>query len=99
MLQEMCQLENENDDKIELYTTQKSEFTVDLCMIIDQIDRLLRKDDKRRQRAGLQILRALKFYPSGVDLWVEMPVDIIRKAAEEHEECIKTLMMSGTDHR
>ena len=90
----MCQLENESDDKIELYTTQKSEFTVGLHMIIDQIDRILRKDDERRQRAGLQILRAPKFYPSGVDLWAEMPVDIIRKAAEEHKECIKILMMS-----
>ena len=63
ILQEMCQLENENDDKIKLYTTQKSEFTVGLRMIIDQIDRILRKDDKRRQRAGLQILRPPKFYP------------------------------------
>ena len=99
MLQEICQLENKNDDKTELYTTQKSEFRVGLRMIIDQIDRILRKDDKRRQRAGLQILRAPKFYPSGVDLWVEMLVDIIRNAAEEHKECIKTLMMSGTDHR
>ena len=91
MLQEMCQLENENDDKIELYTTQKSEFTAGLCMIIDQIDRILRKDDERQQRAGLQIFRALKFYPSRVDLWVEMQVDIIRKAAEEHEEYIKNI--------
>ena len=98
MLQEICQLENENDDKIELYTTQKSKFTVGLRMIIDQIDGILRKDDERQQRAGLQILRALKLYPLRVDLWVEMPVDI-RKAAEEPEECIKTLMMSGTDHR
>ena len=47
ILQEICQLENENDDKIELYTTQKGEFTVSLRMIIDQIDRILRKDDKR----------------------------------------------------
>ena len=60
-------------------------------MIIDQIDRILRKDDERRQRAGLQILRAPKVYPSGVDLWAEMPVDIIRKAAEEHKECIKNI--------
>ena len=62
-----------------------------LCIIIDQIDRILRKDDEGQQRAGLQILRAPKFYPSGVDLWVEMPVDIIRKAAEEYEECIKNI--------
>ena len=47
ILQEMHQLENENDDKIELYTTQKGEFTVGLCMIIDQINRILRKDDER----------------------------------------------------
>ena len=87
----MCQLENENDDKIELYTTQKSEFTAGLRMIIDQIDRILRKDDERRQRAGLQILRAPKFYLSGVDLWAEMPVDIIRKAAEEHKESMKII--------
>ena len=91
ILQEMCQLENKNDDKTELYTTQKSEFTAGLCMIIDQTDRILRKDGKRQQRAGLQILRAPKFCPSGVDLWAEMPVDIIRNAAEEHEECIKNI--------
>ena len=24
-------------------------------------------------------------------MWAEMPVDIIRKAAEEHEECIKSI--------
>ena len=47
MLQEMGQLENENDDKIELYTTQKSEFTAGLHIIIDQIDRILRNDDER----------------------------------------------------
>ena len=47
ILQEMCQLENESDDKIELYTTQKDEFTVGLCMIIDQINRILRKDEER----------------------------------------------------
>ena len=91
ILQEMCQLENENDDKIELYTAQKGEFTAGLCMIIDHINRILRKDDERQQKAGLQILRAPKFYPSGVDLWAEMPVDIIRKAAEEHKECMKNI--------
>ena len=47
ILQEMCQLENESDDKNELYTTQKSEFTAGLHMIIDQIDKILRKDDER----------------------------------------------------
>ena len=40
---------------------------------------------------GDKVLRTPKFYPSGVDLWVEMPVDIIRKAAEEHEECMKSI--------
>ena len=24
-------------------------------------------------------------------MWAEMPVDIIRKAAEEHEECMKSI--------
>ena len=89
--QEMCQLENENKDKILLYITQKGEFTVGLCMLIDQIDRILRKDDGGQQGAGLQVLRTPKFHPSGVDLWAEMPVDIIRKAAEEHEECMKII--------
>ena len=89
--QEMCQLENENEDKISLYITQKGEFTAGLCMLIDQIDRFLRKDDERQQGVGLQVLRTPKFYPSGVDLWAEMPVDIIRKAAEEHEECMKSI--------
>ena len=43
--QEMCQLENENEDKILLYITQKGEFTAGLCMLIDQIDSILRKDN------------------------------------------------------
>ena len=37
------------------------------------------------------MLRTPKFYPSGVDLWAEMPVDVIMKAAEEHEECMKSI--------
>ena len=45
--QELCQLENENEDKISLYITQKDEFTAGLHMLIDQIDRILRKDDER----------------------------------------------------
>ena len=60
-------------------------------MLIDQIDGFLRKDNKRRQGVGLHVLKALKFYPSGVDLMVEMPVDIIRKAADKHEECMKSI--------
>ena len=87
----MCQLENENEDKISLYITQKGEFTAGLHMLIDRIDRFFRKDNERRQGGGLQVLRTPKFYPSGVDLWAEMPVDIIRKAVEEHEECIKSI--------
>ena len=51
---EMDLLQNENDDKTELYTTQKSEFTAGLHCIIDQIDRILRKDDERRLRAIYQ---------------------------------------------
>ena len=44
---------------------------------------------------GLPALKTPIYYPSGVDLWVEMPVKIIKKAAEEHEEC----MMSIDDAR
>ena len=95
MQQGMCQLENKNKDKISLYITQKSEFTAGLHMLIDKINGILRKDDEWQQLVGLQTLKALKFYPSGVDLWAEMPVDIIRKVAEEHEEC----MMSIDDAR
>ena len=89
--QEMCQLENENEDKISLYITQKGEFFADLCMLIDQINGFLRKDNKRQQGVGQQVLRTPQFYPLGEDLWVEMPVDIIRKAAEEHEEGMKSI--------
>ena len=45
--QEMCQLKNENKDKILLYITQKGEFTTCLCILIDQIDGILRKDNER----------------------------------------------------
>ena len=37
---------------------------------------------------GLPALKTLIYYPSGVDLWAEMPIKIIKKAAEEHEECM-----------
>ena len=60
-------------------------------MLIDQIDRFLRKDDERQQGVCLQVLRTPKFYPSGIDLWVEIPVDIIKKSAEEHEECMESI--------
>ena len=89
--QVMCQLEYENKDKILLYITQKGEFTAGLCILIDQIDGFLRKDNERQQGVGLQVLRTPKFYPSGVDLWVEMSADVIRKSAEEHEECMKSI--------
>ena len=44
---------------------------------------------------GLPALKTPIHYPSGVDLWAEMPVKIIKKAAEEHEVC----MMSIDDAR
>ena len=44
---------------------------------------------------GLPVLKTPIYYPSGVDLWAEMPIKIIKKAAEEHEEC----MMSIDDAR
>ena len=44
---------------------------------------------------GLPALKTPIYYPSGVDLWAEMPVKIIKKAAEEHEVC----MMSIDDAR
>ena len=48
--QEMCQLENK--DKILLYITQKGEFTTGLHMLVDQIDRILRKDNEWQQEVG-----------------------------------------------
>ena len=43
---EMSELESENESKI-LYITQKSKFTASLCMLIDQIDSILRRDDSQ----------------------------------------------------
>ena len=40
---------------------------------------------------GFQEVYSQKFYPSSEELWAEMLVDIIRTAAEEHEECMKSL--------
>ena len=92
---EMSELESENESKISLYITQKSEFMASLCMLIDQIDSILRRDDSQQQTVGLPALKTPIYYPSGVDLWVEMPAKIIIKAAEEHEVC----MMSIDDAR
>ena len=92
---EMSELESENESKISLYITQKSEFMASLRMLIDQIDSILRRDDSQLQTVGLPVLKTPIYYPSGVDLWAEMPIKIIKKAAEEDEEC----MMSIDDAR
>ena len=66
-----------------------------LRMLIDQIDSILRRDDSQQQTTGLPALKTPMYYPSGVDLWAEMPAKIIKKAAEEHNIC----MMSIDDAR
>ena len=91
MLREITALEDENQDQISLYITQKTEITAGLCMLIDQTDSVLQKDDECQKAMGFQTVKTLKFYPTGTQLWVEMPVDIIRKASEEHKECMKSL--------
>ena len=45
MLRELSQLEDKNPDQMELYIKQKSEFTVGIHILIDQIDNILRRDD------------------------------------------------------
>ena len=55
-------------------------------MLLGQIDSVLQKDDEHRKAMGLQMVKTPRFYPSSTQLWVEMPVDIIKKASEEHEE-------------
>ena len=40
---------------------------------------------------GFQAVKSPTFYPTSIQLWLEMPVDIIRKTSEEHEECTKSL--------
>ena len=91
LLRELSQLEDENPDQIELYIKQKSEFTAGTHMLIDQIDNILGRDDQLQQTMGFQAVKSPNFYPSSEQLWAEMLVDIIRTAAEEHEECIKSL--------
>ena len=44
---EMSELESENESKISLYITQKSEFMASLRMLIDQIDSMHRRDDSQ----------------------------------------------------
>ena len=36
-------------------------------------------------------MKTPKFYPSSEQVWAEMPVDIIKTASEEHEQCMKSL--------
>ena len=88
---EMEHLEEENQDQVTLYMTPKTEFTAGLWMIIDQIDSVLWRDNKHHKDMGFQVVKTPTFYPTSIQLWSEMPVDIIRKASEEHEECMKSL--------
>ena len=90
MLREITALEDENQDQISLYITQKIEFTAGLRMLIDQTDSMLQKGECQKAM-GFQTVKTPKFYPTGTQLWVEMPVDIIRKVSEEHKECMKSL--------
>ena len=91
MLREITALEDENQDQISLYITQKTEFTAGLHMLIDQIDSVLQKHDEHCKAMGFKTVKTPKFYLTGTQLWVEMPVDNIRKVSEEHKECMKSL--------
>ena len=46
MLREISQLEEKNQDQTELYIKQKSEFTVGICMLVDKIDSVLKRDNE-----------------------------------------------------
>ena len=54
---EMSELESENESKIPLYITQKSEFMASLRMLIDQIESILSRDNSQQQTAGLPVLK------------------------------------------
>ena len=60
-------------------------------ILVDQIDSVFKRDNECQQMRGFQAIKTPKFYPSHEQLWVEMLVDIIRTALEEHEECMKSL--------
>ena len=60
-------------------------------MLIDQVDSVLQKDNECCKAMGFQTVKTPRFYPTGTQLWVEMPVDIIRKVSKEHKECMKSL--------
>ena len=60
--------------------TQKAEFITGIWIIIDQIDSILWRDDKHHKDMGFQARKSPTFYPTSIQLWSEMPVDIIRKA-------------------
>ena len=89
MLREITALEDESQDQISLYITQKTEITAGLHLLIDQRDSVLQKDCHKAM--GFKTVKTPKFYLTGTKLWEEMPVDIIRKASEEHKEFMKSL--------
>ena len=91
MLREITLLEDEHQNQILLHITQKKEFIAGLCMLIDQIDSVLQKDDEHHKVLGFQTVKTLRFYPTDAQMWAEMPLDIIREASEEHKECMKSL--------
>ena len=65
MLREITSLEDENQDQISLYITQKTEFTAGLHILIDQIDSILQKDDEHCKAVGFQTVETPRFYLSG----------------------------------
>ena len=90
MWREITLLEDKNQDQVSIYTSQKAVFTEGLHGLIDQIDDILRRDDEHCIAMELANKNA-KILSIRHATLVEMPVDIIRKAAEEHEECMKSL--------
>ena len=58
---EMEHFEEENQDPVTLYMTQKAEFTAGLWMIIDQIDSVLQRDDKHCKDMGFQAVKSPTF--------------------------------------
>ena len=60
MLREITALEDENQDQISLYITQRKEFTAGLCMLIDQMDSVLQKDNECCKATGFQTVKTPK---------------------------------------
>ena len=73
----MTKLEEENPEKLNLYVKQKCRYLAVIQILLEEVDKVLQRDDERQQEENKSPIRTPAYYPSKEELQVEAPQETI----------------------